>query len=80
MRSDVICFRGVLNLHELCPKAWLRKAPDYAFLRERNLFLKVLRNIGETDDCVFDWCLLNNGMDWEYGNVGPVILALLRHT
>lgn len=57
-------------------KLGFEEAPDYGFLRD--LFLKVLKNIGETDDRMFDWCLLNNGKGWEYGNVSPVSLSLLR--
>lgn len=56
-------------------KLGFEEAPDYGFLRD--LFLKVLKNIGETDDRMFDWCLLNNGKGWEYGNVSPVSLSLL---
>ncbi|ORX62981.1 kinase-like protein [Hesseltinella vesiculosa] len=39
------------------------ETPDYDFLRE--LFTKTLKNTGETDDGVYDWCLLNNGKGWE---------------
>ena len=48
-------------------KLGFEESPDYGFLRD--LFLKVLKNIGETDDRMFDWCLLNNGKGWEYGSV-----------
>ncbi|CAO3649845.1 unnamed protein product [Cunninghamella echinulata] len=44
-------------------KLGFEESPDYEFLRE--LFNKVLRNINETDDGVYDWCLLNNGKGWE---------------
>lgn len=37
--------------------------PDYDFVRE--LFVRTLKNGGETDDRVFDWCLLNDGKGWE---------------
>ncbi|KLO06501.1 kinase-like protein [Schizopora paradoxa] len=37
--------------------------PDYEFVRE--LFLRTLKNAGEADDRVFDWCLLNEGKGWE---------------
>ncbi|KAL5526270.1 YCK2_2 [Sanghuangporus sanghuang] len=47
-------------------KLGFEEAPDYGFLRD--LFLKVLKNLGESDDRVFDWCLLNNGKGWEYGS------------
>ncbi|KAI9315748.1 kinase-like domain-containing protein [Dichotomocladium elegans] len=39
------------------------ETPDYDFLRE--LFSKVIRNLGEVDDGVYDWMLLNNGKGWE---------------
>ena len=48
-------------------KLGFEEAPDYNFLRD--LFSKVLKNIHEEDDSVFDWCLLNNGKGWEYGSV-----------
>lgn len=48
-------------------KLGFEEAPDYGFLRD--LFLKVLKNIGESDDRAFDWCSLNNGKGWEYGSV-----------
>ena len=48
-------------------KLGFEEAPDYGFLRE--LFLKVLKNLGESDDRMLDWCLLNNGKGWEYGSV-----------
>ncbi|THH07464.1 hypothetical protein EW145_g3372 [Phellinidium pouzarii] len=47
-------------------KLGFEEAPDYNFLRD--LFLKVLKNLGESDDRMFDWCLLNNGKGWEYGS------------
>lgn len=40
--------------------------PDYDFLRE--LFNKVLKRIGETDDGIYDWMLLNNGKGYEVKN------------
>ncbi|SAM04557.1 hypothetical protein [Absidia glauca] len=39
------------------------EAPDYDFLRE--LFTKMIKNTGQVDDSVYDWCLLNNGKGWE---------------
>ncbi|KAI9303189.1 kinase-like domain-containing protein [Cunninghamella echinulata] len=39
------------------------ETPDYDFLRE--LFTKVIKNLGETEDHIYDWCLLNNGKGWE---------------
>lgn len=40
-------------------KLGFEEQPDYDFLRD--LFQKVLTTLGETDDGVFDWNLLNNG-------------------
>lgn len=48
-------------------KLGFEESPDYDFLRE--LFSKVLKNIGEQDDGIYDWMLLNNGKGWEAGNV-----------
>ncbi|KAF7729531.1 casein kinase I [Apophysomyces ossiformis] len=45
-------------------KLGFEESPDYAFLRE--LFNKVLKRLGETDDGVYDWMLLNNGKGWEH--------------
>jgi casein kinase 1 len=39
------------------------ETPDYDFLRE--LFNKVLRRMGDSDDGVYDWMLLNNGKGTE---------------
>ena len=48
-------------------KLGFEEAPDYGFLRD--LFTKVLKNLNESDDRMFDWCLLNNGKGWEYSSV-----------
>ncbi|OBZ82406.1 Casein kinase I 1 [Choanephora cucurbitarum] len=40
------------------------ETPNYDYLRE--LFDKVLASLGETDDGVYDWMLLNEGKGWEY--------------
>lgn len=40
-------------------KLGFEEQPDYDFLRD--LFSKVLASVGETDDGMFDWLLLNNG-------------------
>ncbi|KAI8390975.1 kinase-like domain-containing protein [Radiomyces spectabilis] len=45
-------------------KLRFEETPDYDFLRE--LFNKVLARIGETDDGVYDWMLLNDGKGWEH--------------
>lgn len=61
------------NIQELCEgfpeefaiylnyvrKLGFEEQPDYDFLRD--LFSKVLTTIGESDDGMFDWLLLNNG-------------------
>lgn len=44
-------------------KLGFEEAPDYDFLRD--LFTKVLKTLGESDDGVFDWMLLNGGKGWE---------------
>ena len=44
-------------------KLGFEETPDYDFLRE--LFTKVLRTLGEQDDGVYDWMLLNGGKGWE---------------
>ena len=44
-------------------KLGFEESPDYDFLRE--LFTKVLKTLGEPDDGVFDWMLLNGGKGWE---------------
>ena len=50
------------------------EAPDYDFLR--GLFLSVLADIGESDDRMFDWCLLNDGKGWEHNTVSSYFLGL----
>lgn len=44
-------------------KLGFEETPDYDFLRE--LFTKVLKNLGEAEDGMYDWMLLNNGKGWE---------------
>ncbi|KZT56401.1 kinase-like protein [Calocera cornea HHB12733] len=44
-------------------KLGFEENPDYDFLRE--LFTKVLKNLGEQEDGVYDWMLLNGGKGWE---------------
>ncbi|ORY95744.1 kinase-like domain-containing protein [Syncephalastrum racemosum] len=39
------------------------ETPDYDFMR--GLFTKVIRDMGDTEDGVYDWMLLNNGKGWE---------------
>jgi len=48
-------------------KLGFEEKPDYEFLRD--LFAKVMKTLGEVDDGVFDWMLLNNGKGWEAGSV-----------
>lgn len=50
-------------------KLGFEETPDYDFLRE--LFGKILKTLGEVEDGIFDWMLLNNGQGWEAGNVSP---------
>ncbi|KAF9000714.1 kinase-like protein [Cyathus striatus] len=47
-------------------KLGFEETPDYDFLRE--LFTKVLRTLGEPEDGIYDWMLLNSGKGWEAGN------------
>ncbi|KAG6817353.1 bifunctional choline kinase/ethanolamine kinase cki1 [Tephrocybe sp. NHM501043] len=54
-------------------KLGFEESPDYDFLRE--LFSKVLKTLGETEDGVFDWMLLNGGKGWEAGNTPSSLLA-----
>ncbi|ORZ12355.1 kinase-like domain-containing protein [Absidia repens] len=44
-------------------KLGFEESPDYDFLRE--LFSKTIKNTGQVEDDVYDWCLLNNGKGWE---------------
>lgn len=48
-------------------KLGFEETPDYDFLRE--LFTKVLKNLGEVEDGIYDWHLLaQNGKSWESGS------------
>lgn len=47
-------------------KLGFEETPDYDFLRD--LFSKVLKTLGEPEDGVFDWMLLNGGKGWEAGH------------
>lgn len=53
-------------------KLGFEETPDYDFLRE--LFSKVLKTLGEVEDGIFDWMLLNGGKGWEAGNVRPQLI------
>lgn len=44
-------------------KLGFEETPDYDFLRE--LFNKVLRRMGESDDGIYDWMLINGGKGTE---------------
>jgi hypothetical protein len=48
-------------------KLGFEESPDYDFLRD--LFTKILKTVGEPEDGIFDWMLLNNGKGWEAANV-----------
>lgn len=39
------------------------EAPDYDYMK--GLFDKVLNELGEVDDGIYDWMLLNDGKGWE---------------
>ncbi|KAG6879890.1 hypothetical protein C0992_010243 [Termitomyces sp. T32_za158] len=54
-------------------KLGFEESPDYEFLRE--LFTKVLKTLGESEDGVFDWMVLNGGKGWEAGNTSSSLLA-----
>ncbi|KAH9949960.1 kinase-like protein [Amylocystis lapponica] len=54
-------------------KLGFEETPDYDFLRE--LFTKVLKTLGEPDDGIFDWMLLNGGKGWEAGHTPSTLLA-----
>lgn len=57
-------------------KLGFEETPDYDFLRE--LFTKVLKTLGEPEDGVFDWMLLNGGKGWEASHVCCILnLSLL---
>lgn len=60
-------------------KLGFEETPDYEFLRE--LFSKVLKNMGEVEDGVYDWMLLNGGKGWEVttGSVSRTFLLLSRY-
>lgn len=48
-------------------KLGFEETPDYDFLRD--LFSKVLNTLGEAEDNVYDWMLLNGGRGWEASTV-----------
>ncbi|KAI0077039.1 kinase-like protein [Panus rudis PR-1116 ss-1] len=54
-------------------KLGFEETPDYDFLRE--LFTKVLKTLGEPEDGIFDWMLLNNGKGWEASHTTTTLLA-----
>lgn len=54
-------------------KLAFEETPDYIFMRD--LFTKALKHIGEVEDNVYDWNLLNNGKGWEANTVSHSLLA-----
>ncbi|EIN04824.1 kinase-like protein [Punctularia strigosozonata HHB-11173 SS5] len=48
-------------------KLGFEENPDYDFLRE--LFTKVIKTLGEIEDGMYDWMLLNGGKGWEFSSV-----------
>ncbi|KAF9046898.1 kinase-like protein [Hymenopellis radicata] len=54
-------------------KLGFEETPDYDFLRE--LFSKVLKTLGEPEDGIFDWMLLNDGKGWQANNSSSHHLA-----
>ncbi|KAF8959474.1 kinase-like domain-containing protein [Flammula alnicola] len=58
-------------------KLGFEETPDYDFLRE--LFTKVLKTLGEPEDGVFDWMLLNGGKGWEASNHTSASAAAAPH-
>ncbi|KAJ3012167.1 hypothetical protein NUW54_g1946 [Trametes sanguinea] len=54
-------------------KLGFEETPDYDFLRE--LFTKVLKTLGEPEDGVFDWMLLNGGKGWEAGHTSALLAS-----
>lgn len=72
-----LCYPNVVPLHahrlfteefgiylNYVRKLGFEETPDYDFLRE--LFTKVLKNLGEVEDGIYDWHLLaQNGKSWE---------------
>jgi casein kinase 1 len=51
------------------------ETPDYDFLR--GLFSKAIEKVGEQDDDVYDWMLLNNGKGWQ---VSKILYIAIHHT
>ncbi|KAI8882687.1 kinase-like protein [Backusella circina FSU 941] len=45
-------------------KLGFEEAPDYDYMK--GLFDKVLNELGEVDDGIYDWMLLNDGKGWEH--------------
>ncbi|KAH9945369.1 kinase-like protein [Epithele typhae] len=54
-------------------KLGFEETPDYDFLRE--LFTKVLKTLGEPEDGIFDWMLLNGGKGWEAGHTSALLAS-----
>jgi hypothetical protein len=54
---------GFVKYMQYSRKLGFDETPDYNWLR--GLFVEVLREIGEEDDGIFDWALLNDGKGWQ---------------
>lgn len=50
--------------------------PNYDYMK--NLFDKVLNTLGEEDDGVYDWMLLNDGKGWEVRYPVCLVKRILR--
>jgi len=57
-------------------KLGFEENPDYDFLRE--LFTKVLKNIGETEDGIFDWMLRTTGKGGRRAQLLPITCKYLE--
>lgn len=55
-------------------KLGFEETPDYDFLRD--LFSKVLKTLGEPEDGVFDWMLINDGKGWQANNASLLASVL----
>ena len=59
-------------------KLGFEETPNYDFIRD--LFTKVLDTLGEPEDGIFDWMLLNGGKGWEASNVRvPLVVHCNPH-
>ncbi|KZT29809.1 kinase-like protein [Neolentinus lepideus HHB14362 ss-1] len=58
-------------------KLGFEEQPDYDFLR--GLFQKVLKTLGEQDDGIYDWMLLNGGKGWEASSSSQALAQAHAH-